>query len=209
LLIVIVYRSLALLYLANTAKKKKKEKSTPKEKPPVDVEKQCGVPLPNGDLCARSLTCKSHSMGAKRAVQGRSQPYDVLLASYQKKNQVKLATLSAQNALDEENEAFKDEVVDDNEEFAQVMAGVQRSYPVPVEQKVVMPTRLKNDFFRMREMLIGTLTNVASVPPPSTGASSSASQIMSATGAVLGRTVVYEPGTGNSFVRPSRAVRRR
>jgi SCA7-like zinc-binding protein len=56
---------------------------------PVDVERQCGVLLPNGMPCARSLTCKSHSMGAKRAVAGRSLPYDMLLAAYQKKNQAK------------------------------------------------------------------------------------------------------------------------
>lgn len=55
---------------------------------PVDVERQCGV-LKDGVACARSLTCKSHSMGAKRAVPGRSLPYDMLLAAYQKKNQAK------------------------------------------------------------------------------------------------------------------------
>lgn len=76
-------------------KKKKAKKDevpkpkVPKPKGPVDVEKQCGVPLPNGAFCARSLTCKSHSMGAKRAVPGRSLPYDMLLAAYQKKNQAK------------------------------------------------------------------------------------------------------------------------
>lgn len=73
-------------------KKKKKEEAKPKTakpKGPVDVERQCGVILPNGQPCARSLTCKSHSMGAKRAVPGRSLPYDMLLAAYQKKNQAK------------------------------------------------------------------------------------------------------------------------
>ena len=76
-------------------KKKKLKKDEPpkpklpKPKGPVDVEKQCGVALPNGGNCARSLTCKSHSMGAKRAVPGRSLPYDQLLAAYQKKNQAK------------------------------------------------------------------------------------------------------------------------
>ena len=76
-------------------KKKKLKKDEPpkakvqKPKGPVDVEKQCGVLLPNGGYCARSLTCKSHSMGAKRSVPGRSLPYDVLLAQYQKKNQAK------------------------------------------------------------------------------------------------------------------------
>lgn len=73
-------------------KKKKKEEpkpKAPKPKAPVDVEKQCGVPLPNGGQCARSLTCKSHAMGAKRAVPGRSLPYDMLLQAYQKKNQAR------------------------------------------------------------------------------------------------------------------------
>jgi hypothetical protein len=74
-------------------KKKKKDNEpkpkVPKPKGPVDVEKQCGVTLPNGAQCARSLTCKSHSMGAKRAVPGRSLPYDTLLQAYQKKNQAR------------------------------------------------------------------------------------------------------------------------
>ncbi|OBT49652.1 hypothetical protein VE04_09841, partial [Pseudogymnoascus sp. 24MN13] len=74
--------------------KQKKKKDEPKAKivkakVPVDVERQCGVITPNGVPCARSLTCKSHSMGAKRAVPGRSLPYDMLLAAYQKKNQAK------------------------------------------------------------------------------------------------------------------------
>ena len=78
-------------------KKKKKDEpkpKAPKTKGPVDVEKQCGVKLPNGAQCARSLTCKSHSMGAKRAVPGRSLPYDMLLQQYQKKNQAKQQSTS-------------------------------------------------------------------------------------------------------------------
>lgn len=35
--------------------------------------------------CTRSLTCKIHAMGAKRAVEGRTQPFNELLAAYQKK----------------------------------------------------------------------------------------------------------------------------
>lgn len=69
-----------------TKKEKQKAKATPKQKAPLDLDKQCGVIQgPNNTPCTRSLTCKSHSMGAKRAVAGRSQPYDVLLSAYQKK----------------------------------------------------------------------------------------------------------------------------
>ena len=85
---------------ATEGEKEPKKKKTKKEieaakvkvakpKGPVDVEKQCGVLLANGAFCARSLTCKSHAMGAKRAVPGRSLPYDMLLQAYQKKNQAK------------------------------------------------------------------------------------------------------------------------
>lgn len=83
-------------------KKKKKEEpkpKVPKPKGPVDVEKQCGVTLPNGQQCARSLTCKSHSMGAKRAVPGRSLPYDMLLQAYQKKNQARQQSTSLPYSL--------------------------------------------------------------------------------------------------------------
>lgn len=142
-------------------KKEKKEKvkvSTAKNKGPVDVEKQCGVPLPNGQLCARSLTCKSHSMGAKRAVPGRSVPYDILLANYQKKNQVKLASLTTQQQLDDENEALMGSTpVNPDEEFQQVMEGVKRACVYPLEKKVLFPTKLRNQLFRMREMLAGSL----------------------------------------------------
>ena len=50
---------------------------------PLNVDKQCGVPTDKG-LCARSLTCKTHSMKAKRDVPGRSATYDALLLAYQK-----------------------------------------------------------------------------------------------------------------------------
>ncbi|EMD39052.1 hypothetical protein CERSUDRAFT_151939 [Gelatoporia subvermispora B] len=55
-------------------------------KGPVDYDKQCGVINDKNLPCSRSLTCKSHSMGAKRAVQGRSKPYDELLLEWNRLN---------------------------------------------------------------------------------------------------------------------------
>ncbi|KAK9460558.1 SCA7, zinc-binding domain-containing protein [Lipomyces oligophaga] len=140
-------------------KKKKKQppKVAPKPKGPVDIERQCGVPLPNGGFCARSLTCKSHSMGAKRNVPGRSQPYDVLLAAYQKKNQMKQAVLSSTAQLAEDME-LANGPVDSDEEVDAVMDGVNRSFPVPIERTVLMPVRVKHHFFRMREMFASAFT---------------------------------------------------
>lgn len=55
-----------------------------KNRGPIDLDRQCGVINNKGLPCSRSLTCKSHSMSAKRHVPGRSRPYDVLLFEWQK-----------------------------------------------------------------------------------------------------------------------------
>ena len=63
-----------------------KVKPVARVKGPLDLDKQCGVIVAPGNTpCARSLTCKSHSMSSKRSVEGRSRPYDVLLSMIQKK----------------------------------------------------------------------------------------------------------------------------
>ncbi|KAF9259150.1 SCA7-domain-containing protein [Marasmius fiardii PR-910] len=46
---------------------------------PIDYDSQCGVAEKNTP-CSHSLTCEDHSLKAKRAVVGRSRPYDELLA---------------------------------------------------------------------------------------------------------------------------------
>lgn len=147
---------------APAPKKERKKKDTKpkvaKPKGPVDVEKQCGVPLPNGTFCARSLTCKTHSMGAKRAVQGRSLPYDQLLAAYQRKNQIKLgaAAAAAQQAKDElEHGAHV--ALDDEEETQQVLEGVKKNLPLPLEKRVIMPVRYRTKYLRMREMFANSI----------------------------------------------------
>ena len=140
-------------------KKKKLKKDEPakpktaKPKGPVNVETQCGVLLPNGALCARSLTCKSHSMGAKRSVPGRSLPYDQLLAMYQKRNQAKMqkAALSAAAPLPDDEPPTGP--VDSDEEKDAVMAAFARSRPQPLEQHVFVPTARKYKYIRMKEML--------------------------------------------------------
>ncbi|KAL2362697.1 hypothetical protein RJZ56_004389 [Blastomyces dermatitidis] len=164
-------------------KKKKKDEpkpKVPKPKGPVDVEKQCGVPLPNGGQCARSLTCKSHSMGSKRAVPGRSLPYDMLLQAYQKKNQARqqseylllvdhyiLLTSSSRlqaanvyivEAAIDANAPIHDDIdgngaIDSDEEKDTVMAGLARSNPQPLITHPLIPTRRKYHLVRMKEML--------------------------------------------------------
>lgn len=69
---------------AQEAKRLKKHSLAARKKGEPDVDTQCGVINDKGLPCSRSLTCKSHSMGAKRAVPGRCKPYDELLLEWQR-----------------------------------------------------------------------------------------------------------------------------
>ncbi|KAH9066723.1 SCA7-domain-containing protein [Lactarius vividus] len=60
-------------------KKRKGEDFDPND---PNAPKHCGVINDKNLPCSRSLTCKSHSMGAKRAVKGRSKDYDELLLEW-------------------------------------------------------------------------------------------------------------------------------
>ncbi|KAJ5441241.1 Thiolase-like subgroup [Penicillium cf. griseofulvum] len=138
--------------------KKKKKKDEPKQKTakpkgPVDVEKQCGVTLPNGAQCARSLTCKSHSMGAKRSVPGRTLPYDMLLQQYQKKNQARQqkAAIDANAPLQEDIENTGP--IDSDEERDSVMAAIARSAPQPLVRHPIITTKSKYRYVRIKEQM--------------------------------------------------------
>ena len=162
-------------------RKKKKEEpkaKAPKPKGPVDVEKQCGVTLPNGAPCARSLTCKSHSMGAKRAVPGRSLPYDMLLAAYQKKNQARqqkaAIDANAPALLEEDLDPTLNGPVDSDEEREAVFAAIQRSLarPQPLVTHTLVPARWKSQNIRLKEMLSNAMNgnrsgNMFAVAPDS------------------------------------------
>ncbi|KAG8950789.1 hypothetical protein FRC03_012744 [Tulasnella sp. 419] len=74
------------------AKKKTKKElakttgSKPRVKGPAELDKNCCVINAKGLPCSRSITCKVHSMVAKRSVQGRSKPYDELLLDWKRAN---------------------------------------------------------------------------------------------------------------------------
>jgi len=123
---------------------------------PVDVEKQCGVLDPEkGTMCARSLTCKSHAMSAKRAVPGRSQLYDVLLAQWQRKNQTKTVAIPKPAVIQEAED------VDSEEEMKLVMDGIAKRFCRPLEQHCVVGVRQKTRVSRLYEGLKGALFGAA------------------------------------------------
>lgn len=69
-------------------KKRKRDKDEPRKIIPLkdrdfNPDKHCGVCVPGTILpCKRSLTCKTHSVALRRAVSGRSQSFDALLAAH-------------------------------------------------------------------------------------------------------------------------------
>lgn len=143
---------------APTKKKKKKDEAkakASKPKAPVDVERQCGVELPMGGQCARSLTCKSHSMGAKRAVAGRSAPYDKLLMEYQRKNAARQqkAAFDA-NAPDPEDDALPSGPIDEQAETDQFMKKLAENWGgAPLVPPRMVPLSKKYDRIRIKGMI--------------------------------------------------------
>ncbi|KAJ1499519.1 hypothetical protein HMI55_004351 [Coelomomyces lativittatus] len=63
-------------------------KLTKKPMGPIDLDKQCGVLGGTQHTpCQRAITCKNHSVGAKRMVKGRSQSYDILVQLFQRQKE--------------------------------------------------------------------------------------------------------------------------
>ncbi|CAA9963465.1 SCA7 domain containing protein [Pyrenophora teres f. maculata] len=177
---------------APNAKKKKKDEPKQKgakPKGPVDVERQCGVSLPNGGYCARSLTCKSHSMGLKRAVPGRSLPYDMLLAQYQKKNQAKIqrSLIDANAPLPEDLEPSG--AVDSDEEKDSIMAALARHRPRPLATYTHTSQRSKYQYIRMK----GLIRSALGAPPGGGGSMYSGGADNMSTGRGMGLGMMGAP----------------
>lgn len=153
--------------------RKERQPKQPRIKAPLNLEKQCGVLLPDGNPCMRSLTCKAHSMGAKRAVQGRSMAYDLLLANYQRLNQIKAGT-STKSAEPAEPE----EPLNPEKEYQQIVEGMRKVHCIPLHRRVIMPTRMRTRNFRLREMLA-----LALLPRGMSGTGDS----------LFGRTLAFRP----------------
>ncbi|XP_031622121.1 hybrid signal transduction histidine kinase A-like [Contarinia nasturtii] len=61
---------------------KRNRKVLPVKDREYDPEKHCGVRIGNMKPCTRSLTCKTHQISLRRNVDGRSKPFDQLLADH-------------------------------------------------------------------------------------------------------------------------------
>lgn len=199
-------------------RQRKVKQRNPTEKHLIDFDKQCGVELPEGGYCARSLTCKSHSMGAKRSVVGRTETFDNLLANYHKQHQTKIGAAAEKRAKQQEIQKQQKQVqkeqrkqlqqqkqsqrgrkgnstgaginskasngamshgsdatgnglnVSPEEETTQVLNGVSRSFPLPLESTVLSSVRGRTKYFRMREMFASAFSVRPGYSTPGYGA---------------------------------------
>ncbi|ORZ33693.1 SCA7, zinc-binding domain-domain-containing protein [Catenaria anguillulae PL171] len=120
---------------------------------PIDLDKQCGVILSSGEPCRRSITCKNHSIGAKRNVPGRSQSYDVLFDLYKGNLKLEKDALSRAAAAADalaELPALPDKSPD--EEGADIMDAIKRLQPGPL-----VPRR---PLWHMARPLFGVLDSI-------------------------------------------------
>jgi hypothetical protein len=62
--------------------KRSKGKNRSSKNAVFDPDRHCGVLSDENVHCLRSLTCKTHSMSSRRAVEGRSKDFDRLLAEH-------------------------------------------------------------------------------------------------------------------------------
>ncbi|CEP12714.1 hypothetical protein [Parasitella parasitica] len=180
--------------------KKSKPKAIPKKKAPLDLDRQCGVLItPSMNPCTRSLTCKIHAMGAKRAVEGRTQPFNELLAAYQKKGigrpQVPVGSnqtnqheqqksssskLSVQHQQQKQQQKTSNEdddtnniAIDSDEETENVRIAIEQNRPIPLGCKQVFYVRRKREYHKLRDILLEAIT--PKVNPTSTTSTTTAS----------------------------------
>lgn len=66
----------------NGSSNRRNRKVLPVKDREYDPEKHCGVRIGNMKPCTRSLTCKTHQVSLRRNVEGRSKPFDQLLAEH-------------------------------------------------------------------------------------------------------------------------------
>ncbi|KAG1444478.1 hypothetical protein G6F46_011362 [Rhizopus delemar] len=144
---------------------------------PLNLDRQCGVLIPpTNEPCTRAITCKIHSVGAKRAVTGRSQSFNDLIAVYQKKgigrpqvpdkeDQLKVMleeSSSAGNHVSELNHpeeagtAVDD--VDSDEETQTISAILKGMKPKPLGERQVFYVQRRRKYFKIRDILLEAMT---------------------------------------------------
>ncbi|KAI9478574.1 MAG: SCA7, zinc-binding domain-containing protein [Benjaminiella poitrasii] len=138
-----------------------------KKKAPLDLDKQCGVITSTNNLpCRRSLTCKMHSMGAKRAVEGRSRSFNELLALYQQKKGQTAINISNTPSIQQKEEKVviipetsrEDIKIDFDEEAENIRFAIEQSQPCPLRQKQTLYVQRRRKYHKVHDSLLAALT---------------------------------------------------
>ncbi|ORE06991.1 SCA7-domain-containing protein, partial [Rhizopus microsporus var. microsporus] len=127
---------------------------------PLNLDRQCGVLIPpTNEPCTRAITCKIHSVGAKRAVAGRSQSFNDLIAVYQKKGIGRPQDLKIVLEESREQENSQQETdIDYDEETESVYIAVKEHKPQPLGERQVFYVQRKRKYFKIRDILLEAIT---------------------------------------------------
>ncbi|KAG1180061.1 hypothetical protein G6F70_000757 [Rhizopus microsporus] len=131
-------------------------------------DRQCGVLIPpTNEPCTRAITCKIHSVGAKRAVAGRSQSFNDLIAVYQKKgigrpqvtpgNDREDLKIVLEESREQENSQQETDI-DYDEETESVYIAVKEHKPQPLGERQVFYVQRKRKYFKIRDILLEAIT---------------------------------------------------
>ncbi|KAI9144757.1 SCA7, zinc-binding domain-containing protein [Paraphysoderma sedebokerense] len=146
--------------LKKSASEKPEKSKSGKAKVPLDLDRHCGVPLGTG-VCMRAITCKNHSVAAKRAVEGRSQGYDILVQLYQSRMaQEKKDRLAAQEAantkVESPQQVIQLETLDPDTEAVAVYEAIKFYQATPLATKprsLVKHRHMSSSIETLREAL--------------------------------------------------------
>ncbi|WVQ75574.1 hypothetical protein IAR50_005201 [Cryptococcus sp. DSM 104548] len=126
---------------------------------PINVDRQCGVINDRNVPCARSLTCKTHTVGAKRSVPGRTRPYDELYLDWQREHNPNFKEPARNNRVEKKKEKKKKEDGMEGDDDGLEGDDGRREVGELVALTRMAGERVKNH--------ITTLGNPSSIPQPS------------------------------------------
>ena len=203
-----------------------KRKRRGKTKIQYNPEVHCGVLNSNsGSPCMRALTCKAHSMYAKRLVQGRSQPFDVLVAAQRSgklSKQPGNENVSSISQLADTSEKVNTESVDScpplqiEEEIEAILLMVRHSHGCPLAYRAYQVARDIDGQRVLREALkdalsirpskssigtrkLSTIPLIPSPPVPPSSRSPTSSYVTTKQGPSLPSRTPISASTGHGY----------
>ncbi|ODN95797.1 SAGA-associated factor 73 [Cryptococcus wingfieldii CBS 7118] len=144
---------------------------------PINVDRQCGVINDRNVPCARSLTCKTHTVGAKRSVEGRSRPYDELYLDWQREHNPNFKEPARKDRVEKKKEKKKKEFGEEGDDD-----GLEGDDGRREVGELIALTRMAGDRVKNHITTLGNPSSIQSQPGSATPGLNSSFPPLSALG---------------------------